>query len=196
MKSILFLADAKSERQVSIYSPPFCSSPTGYKMCARLYMYGDGNARRTHMSLFFVLMRGLHDSILPFPFSCKVSFCLFDQTAQRHHITDSFRPDVKSNSFQRPRSDMNIASGIPKFVSLSIFEKPDNPYVKDDTMFIKVMVDFENMPKTILPYAISLNPGLPMHIQQWMIQQESERRAQQSQLATQSNLVKNNIKTN
>ncbi|CAF1446164.1 unnamed protein product, partial [Rotaria sp. Silwood1] len=26
-------------------------------MRARLYMNGDGNARRTHMSLFFVLMR-------------------------------------------------------------------------------------------------------------------------------------------
>ncbi|CAF4939818.1 unnamed protein product, partial [Rotaria sp. Silwood1] len=51
------LIDAESERQTSIYSPPFYSSPTGYKMRARLYLNGDGNARRIHMSLFFVLMR-------------------------------------------------------------------------------------------------------------------------------------------
>jgi hypothetical protein len=80
---------------------------------------------------------------------------------------------------------MNIASGIPKFVSLAIFEKPDNPYVKDDTMFIKVVVDFENMPKTILPYALSLNPGLPMHAQQKLIRQEMERNSQQTQSTTQ-----------
>ncbi|CAF4286818.1 unnamed protein product, partial [Rotaria sordida] len=106
--------DAQSERQTSIYSPPFYSSATGYKMRARLYLNGDGNARRTHMSLFFVLMRGPNDAILKFPFNYKVTFCLYDQTPQQRHIIDSFRPDIKSNSFQRPRSEMNIARGIPK----------------------------------------------------------------------------------
>ncbi|CAF2471833.1 unnamed protein product [Rotaria sp. Silwood2] len=154
-------------------------------MRARLYLYGDGNARRSHMSLFFVLMRGPNDFILQFPFSYKVTFCLFDQINQQNHIFDSFRPDTKSNSFQRPRSDMNIASGIPKFVSLNTFENPNNPYVKDDTMFIKVMVDFENMAKNMLPYVLSLNPALPIHTQHRMIHQEIERKAQQSQLTSQ-----------
>jgi hypothetical protein len=172
------LVDAESERQVSIYSPPFYSSPTGYKMCVRLYLFGDGNARRTHISLFFVLMRSSNDPVLQFPFSYKVLFCLFDQSGQQRHIIDSFRPDTKSNSFQRPRCEMNIASGIPKFVALSKIQELDNPYVKLDTMFIKVMVDFANVPKTMLPYALNLNPGLPTHIQQQMIQQEIERRAQ------------------
>ncbi|CAF3903083.1 unnamed protein product, partial [Rotaria sordida] len=104
------LADAQSERQTSIYSPPFYSSATGYKMRVRLYLNDDGNARRTHMSLFFVLMRGRNDPILKFPFNYKVTFCLYDQTSQERHIIDSFRPDIRSNSFQRPQSEMNIAS--------------------------------------------------------------------------------------
>ncbi|CAF1442113.1 unnamed protein product [Adineta ricciae] len=110
--------DARSERQTSIYSPPFRSSPSGYLMRARLYLFGDGNARRTHISLFFVLLRGQHDSILSYPFNPKVTFCLYDQTPAKSHIVESFRPDPKSNSFQRPRSDMNIASGIPRFAPL------------------------------------------------------------------------------
>ncbi|CAF4072732.1 unnamed protein product, partial [Rotaria sordida] len=170
--------DAQSERQTSIYSPPFYSSPSGYKMRARLYLNGDGNARRTHMSLFFVLMRSLNDPILKFPFNYKVTFCLYDQTSQQRHVIDSFRPDIKSNSFQRPRSDMNIASGIPKFFPLKVIQQEGNPYVRDDTMFIKIMVDFGDIHKTLLPYALSLNPGLPMHIQQAMIKQEAERRTQ------------------
>ncbi|CAF4751167.1 unnamed protein product, partial [Rotaria sp. Silwood2] len=102
--------DAQSERQTSIYSPPFFSSPNGYKMRARLYLNGNGDAHRTHMSLFFVIMRGLYDPILKFPFNYKVTFCLYNQTPQQRHIIDSFRPDIKSCSFQLPRSDMNIAS--------------------------------------------------------------------------------------
>jgi TNF receptor-associated factor 2 len=175
----VFLVDAQSERQTSIYSPPFYSSPTGYKMRGRLYLHGDGNARRTHMSLFFVLMRGLNDPILKFPFNYKVTFCLYDQSGAQRHIIDSFRPDIKSNSFQRPRSDMNIASGIPKFFPLAMIEQEGNPYVQNDTMFIKVMVDFGDLPKTLLPFALSLNPGIPISIQQEMIKQEAARRNQQ-----------------
>ncbi|CAF4188247.1 unnamed protein product, partial [Adineta steineri] len=157
------MMDAKSERQPSIYSPPSYSSAVGYKMRARLYPNGDGNARKTHMSLFFVLMRGPNDAILKFPFNYKVTFCLHDQTPQQRHIIDSFRPDIKSNSFQRPRSEMNIASGIPKFVSLGMIQQEGNPYVRDDTMFIKIVVDFGDMPKTLLPFTLSLNPGLPIN---------------------------------
>ncbi|CAF3600308.1 unnamed protein product [Rotaria sp. Silwood1] len=173
------MIDAQSERQTSIYSPPFYSSPTGYKMRARLYLNGDGNARRTDMSLFFVLMRSDNDAILKFPFNSKVTFCLYDQTPAQRHIIDSFRPDIRSSSFQRPRSDMNIASGIPKFFSLEIIQQEGNSYVRDDTMFIKIMVDFGDIHKTLLPYALSLNPGLPTHVQQAMIKQEAERRSQQ-----------------
>ncbi|CAF1222747.1 unnamed protein product [Rotaria sordida] len=178
------MIDAECERQTSIYSPVFYSSPNGYKMRLRLYLVGDGNARRTHMSLFFVLMRGEYDSVLQFPFSYKVTFCLFDQTSQQRHIIDSFRPDVKSSSFQRPCSDMNIASGIPKFVPLTIIQQDSNPYVRDDIMFIKAIVDFDELPKSLVPYKLSLNPGLPILIQQEWIRRESEKRAQEKLVNT------------
>ena len=148
-------------------------------MRGRLYLHGDGNARRTHMSVFFVLMRGRNDAILKFPFNHKVTFCLYDQTPAQRHIIDYFWPDVKSNSFQRARSEMNIAHGIPKFFPLNMIQQEKNPYVRDDTMFIKIMVDFGELPKALLPYALGLNPGLPIHIQKKMIKQEKKRRAVQ-----------------
>ncbi|CAF2972107.1 unnamed protein product [Rotaria sp. Silwood2] len=173
------MADAQSERQPSIYSPMFYSSPTGYKMRTRLYLHGDGNARRTHMSLFFLLMKGEYDALLVWPFSYKVTFCLFDQTGNNRHIIDSFRPDVKSSSFQRPANDANIASGIPKFFPLPMIQQDDNPYVRDDTLFIKIIVDLNETPKMILPYMLTLNPGLPNHVQQVLINQEKAKRDQQ-----------------
>jgi hypothetical protein len=175
---LFVLAAAQSGTQISIYSSPFYTSPNGYKCSLRLYFNGDGNAYQTHMSLFFFLMRGEYDAILKYPFCFKVIFCLYDQTNQKNHIIDAFQPDVLSNSFQRPRSDMNNASGIPKFVSLKLLQQENSPYIRDDTMFIKVMIDFGDMSKGILPYALGLNPGLTSQIQKTMIQQEIEKRQQ------------------
>ncbi|CAF4703091.1 unnamed protein product, partial [Rotaria sp. Silwood2] len=183
---------AQSRTQTSIYSLPFYSSPTGYKMCLRLYLNGDGTAQHTHISLFFVLMRGEYDAILTFPFCFKVIFCLYDQTDQQNHIIESFRPDVRSNCFQRPRSDMNIASGIPKFAPLTIFQQANNPYVLNDIMFIKVIIDFNNTPNTILPYVFSLSSGLTTQIKQTMIQHEIEKKQQEQEVSNSSTM---NIET-
>ncbi|CAF1286295.1 unnamed protein product [Adineta steineri] len=178
------MADAQSDKAPSIYSPPFYSSPNGYKMRARLYLYGDGTARTTHLSIFFVLMRGTYDALLQFPFNYKVTFCLYDQSDKQEHIIDSFRPDISSMSFQRPRTDMNIASGIPKFFSLTKLQQNNNSYIRDDTMFIKVMIHFREAPKTLLPYIFNINPGLPTTVQETMTQQEVEKQKQQSTVDT------------
>lgn len=134
--------EAVSGKTPSIYSQPFYTSANGCKMCARLYLNGDGMGRGTHLSLFFVIMRGEYDSLLPWPFQQKVTLILIDQEGRRH-ISDTFRPDPSSSSFKRPRSEMNIASGCPLFVSLATLD--GGGYIKDDTMFIKIVVDASDL---------------------------------------------------
>jgi len=182
--------DAQSERQTSIYSPSFYTSETGYKLCIRLYLNGDGTARGTHLSIFLVILRGKYDALLKWPFSYRVSFCLFDQRTliesdevrQAKHIIESFRPDTNSISFQRPCSAMNIASGIPKFFPLVDLDQPEeiNRYIINDTMFIKILIDFIGISKSILPFVFSLNIALPIQIQQKLIDEEIKRREEQS----------------
>ena len=130
--------EAVSGKQVSFYSPCFFTSRYGYKMCARIYLNGDGMGRGTHISVFFVVMRGQYDAILRWPFRQKVTFMLLDQD-NFEHVIETFRPDPNSSSFQRPRSETNIASGCPMFCSLT--ELNNHAYVRDDTMFIKIIVD-------------------------------------------------------
>lgn len=139
--------EAKSGRQTSFYSPPFYTSKNGYKMCGRIYLNGDGMGRNTHVSLFFVILRGEYDALLKWPFRQKVTFMLLDQSPSesREHITDAFRPDPNSNSFKRPHSDMNIASGIPLFSSLVKLHSNEREYIKDNTMFIKIIVDCKDL---------------------------------------------------
>ena len=130
--------DAISGRQTSFYSPCFYTSRHGYKMCARIYLNGDGMGKNTHISVFFTLLRGQFDALLRWPFRQKVTIMLLDQD-NVEHVIDAFRPDPNSASFQRPRREMNVASGCPLFCGLAELNK--HAYVRDDTMFMKVIVE-------------------------------------------------------
>ncbi|MBN3302862.1 TRAF3 factor, partial [Amia calva] len=137
--------EAVASKTLSLYSQPFYTGYFGYKMCARVYLNGDGMGKGTHLSLFFVVMRGEYDALLPWPFRQKVTLMLMDQGPARKHLGDAFKPDPNSSSFRRPVGDMNIASGCPLFVAQTVLE--NGTYIKDDTIFIKVTVDTSDLPE-------------------------------------------------
>ena len=120
--------EAVSGQKVSFYSPCFFTSRYGYKMCARIYLNGDGAGRGTHVSVFFGVLPSQYDASLRWPFSQKVTFMLLDQDFVSH-ITASLIPDPNSHSFQ----------GCPMFCSLE--DLNSHAYVRDDVMFLKVIVD-------------------------------------------------------
>ncbi|NXR68863.1 TRAF1 factor, partial [Rhadina sibilatrix] len=134
------LQDSVTGRTVSLYSPAFYTAKYGYKVCLRVYLNGDGTGKGTHLSLFFVVMKGDYDALLPWPFRHKVTFMLLDQN-NREHVIDAFRPDLTSASFQRPVSDMNVASGCPMFLPLAKLHSPKHAYVKEDTLFLKCIIE-------------------------------------------------------
>ena len=131
-------ADAENGKYTSIFSLPFYSGRYGYKMCLRLYIMGDGIGKGTHLSLFFVVMRGEFDNVLQWPFTHKVTFKLINQAGGRD-IVDTFQPDPMSTSFRKPKSDMNVASGCPRFISHTELE--NGGFIVDDTVFIKCIVN-------------------------------------------------------
>ena len=130
--------DARTGKYTSIFSLPFYSSRYGYKMCLRLYILGDGIGKGTHMSLFFVIMKGEFDNILHWPFTHKVTFKLINKHGGCD-VVESIRPGLFSSSFHQPKSDMNVASGCPRFVSIK--ELLQEGFIVDDTIFIEVEVD-------------------------------------------------------
>lgn len=50
----------------------FYTARYGFKVCMRLYLNGDGVGKGTHISLFFVIMKGEYDLLLSWPFKHKV----------------------------------------------------------------------------------------------------------------------------
>nr|XP_028561149.1 TNF receptor-associated factor 2 [Podarcis muralis] len=135
--------EAVAGRASAIFSSAFYTSRYGYKMCLRLYLNGDGSGRNTHLSLFFVLMKGPNDALLKWPFNQKVTLMLLDQD-HREHVIDAFRPDMTSSSFLRPIGALNVASGCPLFCPLSKMAARDS-YIRDDTLFIKAIVDLTGL---------------------------------------------------
>ncbi|XP_028412013.1 TNF receptor-associated factor 3-like [Dendronephthya gigantea] len=129
--------DAINGVKTSLYSQPFYSGQYGYKMCAKIYMNGDGSGKGSHLSLFFVVMRGEYDALQTWPFRHEITMMLLDQ-GNGDHMVDSFNTDPQNPSFQRPQSDMNIATGRPRFMPLESLN--DRQYVKDDVIFIQVIV--------------------------------------------------------
>ena len=134
---------------MSLYSIPFYTSRHGYKMCARVYLNGDGMGKGTHLSFFFVMMKGPFDALLPWPFKQKVTLAIINQAGKKH-VTDTFRPDPQSNSFQRPtQKEINVASGCPMFIHQE--QVLNGGFINDDCMYLRVMVDTVDLSQ-IIPY--------------------------------------------
>ena len=130
--------EAKIGKTISLYSALFYTSRQGYKACLRLYMNGNGCGKNTHLSFFVTIMKGECDALMQWPFRHTVTLTLLDQDGVKN-ISQAFQPEPTSSSFQRPRNEMNIASGCPMFAPLSILN--NSSYVKEDTMFLKCEID-------------------------------------------------------
>ena len=135
--------DAVLGKTISLYSAPFFTSRHGYKLCLRVYLNGDGSGRGTHISFFVTLMKGEFDPLLPWPFKQTVSLSLLAQDGVSRDITQSFKPDEDSSSFQMPKSEMNVASGCPQFCSLTVLDNLS--YARGDTIYLKGAINLRGI---------------------------------------------------
>ncbi|XP_011368269.1 TNF receptor-associated factor 2 [Pteropus vampyrus] len=134
----------KRQEAVAGRTPAIFSPGTGLRHAPKLLPYWCPRAAtqwgavgsRGHAGLGLSVA---HSWALP----SQVTLMLLDQN-NREHVIDAFRPDVTSSSFQRPVTDMNIASGCPLFCPVSKMEAK-NSYVRDDAIFIKAIVDLTGL---------------------------------------------------
>ena len=101
------------------------------------------------VSLFICICRGEYDALLAWPFSHRVTFTLLDQCEDvnnRRHIVYTVKPNTcKENKpfLGRPITERNASFGAQKFTELDTLQTLE--YIKDDTLFIKVEIDSEEM---------------------------------------------------
>ena len=127
--------DAKDHPSQPLVSPPWLTHFGGYTLQTHVYFHGNGHCHNTNISVFMSVLRGLNDSILPWPLKGKISLFLLPQKEKCMPIIRTVLSDLKSRSFQQPTSHRNTASGCPDFASVSTLS--DDTYVKNDVMFLE-----------------------------------------------------------
>ena len=143
-------AERKSRNEIT-YSPPFYSSPGGYKMCLRVYANGRGDGKDTHISLYVCLMSGENDDHLVWPFTGTVKIELLNQLSDYHHhkTTIQFKANRKSSQRVLDKDSIGNGHGQPQFIShlsLAIIGNPwqnQHQYLKDDCLYFRYKVTCE-----------------------------------------------------
>ena len=133
------LRQAKGKK-IRIGSEPFYH--TGYKFRLLLKLNGNKTGKDAHLSLYFRIMKGEYDAILPWPFHKKLKLSLIDQQENlnnRVNIVQSFTANPENRKcFGRPMTDENSSHGFPMFASHDQLSK--RRYIVDDTIFIQLQV--------------------------------------------------------
>ena len=131
---------AKAGDVVTIHSDPFYTAECGYKVRLLLYPNGIFTGKNTHLSFFFLVLKGDFDSILKWPFAKRVTFTLIDQQENlndRENITKTAPGSQGQEDWNsRPLGRLfNKSRGIITFVPHDVLTK--RRYIMDDTIFIQ-----------------------------------------------------------
>ncbi|XP_319165.4 TNF receptor-associated factor 4 isoform X1 [Anopheles gambiae] len=140
------MQEAKTKDGLELVSPPFYTSQYGYKLQASMFLNGNGPGEGTHVSVYIKVLPGEYDALLKWPFSHSVTFTLFEQgtlgsgVGGQGGVAESFVPDPTWENFQRPSTEPDaLGFGFPRFVSHELLNR--RPFVRDDTVFLRVKVD-------------------------------------------------------
>ena len=118
----------------------FRTTPYGYEFGVQV---SSRKCRgKSFLSVYLTLYQTLYDDILIYPVDLPICIVLMDQTNQQKHIAQYFSCQTYCQAFSRPISAHNESCAIKKFAPLSIFNGPENSYVRDGKIFINVFVDF------------------------------------------------------
>lgn len=133
------------QKESAWHSSPFYTGMGGYKMCLTVYANGDGDGKKSHVSVFTCLMHGEFDSQLKWPFHGTVTIQLVNQLGNKkdHVVTYSYTdatPD--SSAGQVTDGGRSGGWGKPQFIHQCELIVHEAMYVKDDCLIFRVLVEY------------------------------------------------------
>ncbi len=134
-----------------VYSPPFYSSPGGYKLCIKVYANGTGKGEGSHLSVYAFLMRGDNDNHLPWPFTGTVEIELLNQLDDGgHHSTKTDFGKPGRGERVKDGDRASTGYGQPKYIvqsALDYLSFRNCQYLKDDCLYFRMSVNCTPTPK-------------------------------------------------
>ena len=132
------IMERREKKNIRFCSKSFCTSPSGYKMCIRVYSNGEGKGEGSHVSVFLELLEGPNDESLNWPFWGTVKIELLNQVADDGHHVETFTTDTTMNI------QVGSTRGYPTFFphsKLSQDSAKNTLYLMDDTLYFTVTVE-------------------------------------------------------
>ena len=129
---------AEDRASQSIESPPFYTSPHGYKFIVRLFLNGEKGEGR-YISLYLVAVKGEYDEILKWPMKpVSVDMSIINHVDRAQDYILTVKMSKNWVSYKRPGSGYQIGSGFEKGAKKEILKNTD--YVKEDKLWIRTKI--------------------------------------------------------
>ncbi|XP_051893184.1 TNF receptor-associated factor 2-like [Pristis pectinata] len=127
-------------------SSEFYFSTYSYKMCLRIYLNGHEDTKGTHISLYYILLKGQYDALTQWPFKENVKLAILNPRDRQQSILKICTPSGQDPALQRPVERMNAPRGFSTFATVSEFNQFISKYVDSDEMFIGAEIIPANRP--------------------------------------------------
>ena len=127
------------------YSPPFTTSPQGYRLCLRVYANGNGSGEGSHLSIYAHIKKGQHDDRLQWPFTGTIIIELLNWLEDKGHYKRTLSIDTNDNFVRVTEGEYGNNTGYRQFISQSSLNSSTNPqYLYQDCIRVRVQAIANN----------------------------------------------------
>ena len=127
------------------FSPPFTTSPQGYRLCLAVDANGQGSGKGSHLSIYAFIMKGQHDDRLQWPFTGTIIIELLNWLEDWGHYKMTLSIDTNNDFVRVTKGEYGNNGGYEHFISQSSLNSSTNPqYLYQDSIRVRVQVIVNN----------------------------------------------------
>ena len=127
------------------FSPPFTTSPQGYRLCLVVFAKGKDSDKGSHLSIYALIMKGQHDDHLQWPFTGIIIIELLNWLEDKGHYKKTLSIDTNNDFVRVTKGEYGNTLGYPKFISQSSLNSSTNPqYIYQDCIRVRVQAIANN----------------------------------------------------
>ena len=123
------------------FSPPFTTSPQGYKFSIKAMANGCKSGKGTNITISAIIMKGQHDDQLEWPFTGTIIIEILNWREGRRHFKQVISIDPNDELHRVTEGEYGRDFGFFKFIShaaLPFNSSKNTQYLKDDCICVRV----------------------------------------------------------
>ena len=123
------------------FSPPFTTSPQGYKFSIKAFVNGFRSGRGSNITMSAIIMKGQHDDHLKWPFIGTIIIEVLNWLEDKGHHKQVFSIDPNDGIVRVTKGEYGKYFGFYKFMShasLSFNSSTNTQYLSEDCICVRV----------------------------------------------------------